>query len=258
MNLEYEANGYFVIKAFFNESELQELRNVLLEFHASWKNKHFELYSKQAVNSAYITDTEHLTDSKRDVLFKFIGSRKLMDVVLSVIPTHPCFMNTQLFFNPADDRQKNYWHRDPQYHLSIEEQRQALSGPEVVHLRIPLASEPGLELVPGTHNRWDTNEEFNVRLEKNNRKNYENISTGVKVDLSPGDLLVFSANMIHRGLYGMDRFSFDILFCEPAPSLIEFISDDCLPPQHISSTLENATAFTNTRELKKQLGRRAQ
>ncbi len=106
MNLEYEANGYFVIKAFFNESELQELRNVLLEFHASWKNKHFELYSKQAVNSAYITGTEHLTDSKRDVLFKFIGSRKLMDVVLSVIPTHPCFMNTQLFFNPADDRQK--------------------------------------------------------------------------------------------------------------------------------------------------------
>jgi len=62
-------------------------------------------------------------------------------------------MNTQLFFNPVNDGQKNYWHRDSQYHLSIEEQKEALVGPDVVHFRIPLTNEPGIELVPCTHQR---------------------------------------------------------------------------------------------------------
>lgn len=251
MNLKYKEKGYFIVRALFNEAELLELRNVLLEFHESWKNKNFELYAKKAVNSAYLTGVEHLSEAKRDVLFKFIGSTKLMSIVLSVIPNSPCFMNTQLFFNPVDEAQKNYWHRDPQYHLSVEEQKQALSGPDVVHFRIPLVSEPGVELVPGTHKQWDTQEELDVRLEQNNRRNHENISTGVKVELAAGDLLVFSANMIHRGLYGMDRLSFDILFCDSEPSLIDFIRDDCLPSQQITNALENATAFTNTIELKK-------
>jgi len=46
-------------------------------------------------------------------------------------------MNTQLFFNPANAAQR---------------------------------PEPGLELVPGTHLRWDTPEEFAVRLALAGRK----------------------------------------------------------------------------------------
>ena len=38
-----------------------------------------------------------------------------MNVVDSVIPTNPAFMNTQLFFNPINPAQKDFWHRDCQY-----------------------------------------------------------------------------------------------------------------------------------------------
>jgi len=35
--------------------------------------------------------------------------------------------------------------------------------------------------------------------------------------------------MIHRGLYGLDRFALDILLCENAPQLQSFINYDVYP-----------------------------
>lgn len=238
------------MRRLFTDSELQELTKVVFEFHEAWKLKNSEFYSEKAVNSAYITGTEYLDEEKRIVLFKFIGSSKLMKVVSDVMLKPAAFMNTQLFFNPTNSVQNNCWHRDPQYHLSVNEQKEALSGPEVVHFRIPLVNEPGIELVPGTHKRWDTDEELDVRLENNGRKNHDKISTGVHIKLEAGDLLVFSANMIHRGIYGLDRLSLDILFCDPEPGLIKFVSDESLPGQEAIKNIEDPSAFLNTLNLK--------
>lgn len=250
MNKAYEENGYFVVRDLFEKDELQELFKVLLEFHESWKGENKVFYLEKAINSAYITGTEHLEEPKRMKLFQFIGSAKIMNIVSDVITKQPTFMNTQLFFNPENDSQKNYWHRDPQYHLTIDEQKEALSGPEVIHFRIPLVKEPGIELVPTTHKRWDTDEELDVRLEQNNRNNFEDLTTGVTVELNAGDLLVFSGNMIHRGIYGMDRFSLDILFCDPAPELAKYAREDCLPKQYDLLDIEDPSAFLNTINLK--------
>lgn len=243
---DYRQNGYCVLDGLFKEKELGKLRVVVSDFHESWKTRNAQFYADKAVNSAYLTGQEHLNKSGRESLFKFIGSAKLMNVVSSVINSRPAFMNTQLFFNPVNKAQKNYWHRDPQYHLSIDEQKEALLGPGVVHFRIPLVDEPGIELVPGTHKRWDTDEELDVRLERNGRKNHNDLSTGVRVKLKAGDLLVFSAHMIHRGIYGMERMALDILFCDPSPDLMTFVDNSCLPDQNIIEKLENPTAFVNT------------
>jgi len=249
----YVENGYFVIKKFFDHDEIQSLREVLEDFHASWKQKNACFYAEKAINSAYLTGTEHLDDSKRQVLFEFIGSSKLMDIASSIMKKQPTFMNTQLFFNPVNKSQKNYWHRDPQYHLSLEEQKEALTGAEVIHFRIPLVDEPGIELIPGSHTRWDSCEELDVRLERNGRKNYEALSAGQCIELQAGDLIVFSANMIHRGLYGMDRFALDILFCDPEPHLVKFVSDDCLPNEEIMKRLENGGAIESAIALKAKI-----
>ena len=250
MNQVFEKQGYFVVKNLFSENELKHLTAVLREFHESWKCNNAEFYSDNAVNSAYITGIEHLDNAKRNIIFNFIGSSKLMDIVYDVIPDRPAFMNTQLFFDPVKKIQKNYWHRDAQYHLSLDEQKKALLGPNVVHFRIPLVDEPGLELIPGTHKRWDTATELEVRLETNHRKCHENLASGVSVKLNAGDLLVFSANMIHRGLYGGARLAFDIIFCDPEASLLTFVHDECLPDEGSIKNLENGDAFSNTIKLK--------
>ena len=59
-------------------------------------------------------------------------------------------------------------------------------GPNVVHFRIALTDEPGIELIPGSHRRWDNDDELDVRPKRNGRKNYENLSAGKAVKLDAG------------------------------------------------------------------------
>ena len=129
---DYEKNGYLILKNVFSEGELQQLREVVARFHKSWTLENSKFYADKAVNSAYLTAKKHLIDSDRELLFQFIGSAKLMNIVMSIMGANAAFMNTQLFFDPVNEGQKNYWHRDSQYHLSIDEQKEALLGPNVM------------------------------------------------------------------------------------------------------------------------------
>ncbi len=246
----YKENGYVLIRDFLNENEVLELRELLTEFHHLWQQENTTFYQQQAVNSAYLTSRTFLNNAQRNKLFGLIASNKVMNLVNELIPKQPCFLNTQLFFNPVNEKQTNYWHRDPQYHLSVEQQQAALAGPDVIHFRLPVLDELGIELIPGTHKRWDSVEELDVRLEQNGHKNNQPLLQGKSIKLCAGDLLIFSANMIHRGLYGMDRLAFDILFCSPEPSIIEFVNEDCLPAAETLKNIENPKAFRNTIKLK--------
>jgi len=250
MNRAYRESGYLLIRDFLSDDEVLKLHNVVAEFHRLWQKDNATYYAQSAVNSAYLTNREYLNDRQRQMLFDFIGSEKVMSIVNELIPKQPCFLNTQLFFNPVNPKQSNYWHRDPQYHLTIEQQKSAISSSEVIHFRLPLLDELGIELVPGTHKRWDSTEELNVRLEQEGHKNNQPLSEGKVIKLDAGDLLIFSANMIHRGLYGLDRLAFDILFCQPDPSVIQFVSNDSLPSAEALTSLENSDAFDNTIKLK--------
>lgn len=240
---DYEQSGFLLIPEFC--TALESLTQVLTQFHREWVHSNHEFYQTRAVNSAYLTNGQYLNDEQRLVLFEFIASQKL-NALVSVLPFEiPAFMGTQLFFNPVNQHQKNYWHRDPQYHLSLEEQKQALSGPEVIHLRLALEDEPGIELIPGSHKQWDTPEQLDIRLEQDGKKHSDDMPEGKKIALKKGDLLVFSANMIHRGLYGLNRFAFDMLVCEAKPELLEFVKPECLPEELMFSLFENPTLFEN-------------
>jgi ectoine hydroxylase-related dioxygenase (phytanoyl-CoA dioxygenase family) len=246
--------GYFVIRDYFNVGEIESLRKVILKFHQLWKEDHLEFYQTQeAFNSSLITGSQYLGEVDRITLFNFISSKKLMTLVDSIIPNAPAFMNTQLFFNPFDRQQKDFWHRDCQYDFDIEAQKKIILGTQVLHFRVPLFDELGMELVPGTHKRWDNEEEFNVRQEENGRISSESLSQGKKIKLAAGDLLVFSADMIHRGLYGMDRLAFDILVFDSAGDYADYVDDDCLPNNSMLGKINDPRLFETTLNLKSQI-----
>lgn len=246
----YCQHGFAKFTGFAGDKEIAQLTETLMRFHRNWCVANLELYQQGAVNSAYLTGTQHLTSTERSVLFDFIGSHKVMELVQALPLLKPAFMNTQLFFAPVNCAQSNYWHRDPQYHLNLQQQRQALSGPEVIHLRLALKDEPGIELVPGSHRNWDSDEELAVRQQMGGRSNSEPLSTGLSLPLQRGDLLIFSANMIHRGLYGNQRLGFDMLFCEALPELLKFADANCLPSDAQLQQLQAPMAFLNTLNVK--------
>lgn len=246
----YNEQGYFVIRNYFTAPEIASLRKVILKFHALWKGDNEIFYREEAFNSSLITGSQYLGFDDRVALFNFISSKKIMNIADSVINNNPAFMNTQLFFDPVNPEQKDFWHRDCQYDYDVEEQKKVIHDTQVLHLRVPLFDEPGMELVPGSHKRWDSAEEFDVRQEKNKRLSNENLSTGKKIELAAGDLLVFSADMIHRGLYGLDRLAFDILVFDSAGDYADYVDDDCLPEISMLNKIIDPKLFMNTIHLK--------
>ena len=246
----YENEGYFVIRNYFNGSEISSLRKVILKFHELWKQDNAKFYQEEAFNSSLITGSEYLGYDDRVKLFNFISSKKIMLLVDTVITDKPAFMNTQLFFNPVNSQQNDFWHRDCQYDHDVEDQKKVIHETQVLHLRVPLFDELGIDLVPGTHKRWDSDEEFEVRLEKNKRLSSESLSTGKAIKLAPGDLLVFSADMIHRGLYGLDRLALDILVFDSAANFVDYVDDDCLPNSSMLDKIDDPRLFMNTLHLK--------
>lgn len=250
MKQTYDHQGYFVIRNYFNDAQITALREVILTFHNAWKQANERFYQEEAFNSSLITGSEYLNDDDRVSLFNFISSNKIMDIVNAVIPNHPAFMNTQLFFNPYNQQQENFWHRDCQYDHNLADQQKAIQETQVLHLRVPLFDEPGMELVPGSHKRWDSTEELDVRLARKRKFSSDALSTGKQIELAAGDLLVFSADMIHRGIYGLDRLAFDILVFDSAGDFVDYVDDDCLPNQQMLKEINNPSLFNNTLRLK--------
>ena len=246
---DYEDQGYFVLRNYFKPKQMDALRKVISTFHENWKSDNKQFYQEEAFNSSLITGSQYLNSLDRIKLFNFISSNEIMQVVDSLIPNQPAFMNTQLFFDPYNAEQTNFWHRDCQYDYDIEDQKKIIQDTQVVHFRVPLFDEPGMELVPGSHKRWDNQEEYEVRQEENNRVSSEALSTGKEIQLNAGDLLVFSADMIHRGLYGLDRLAFDILIFDSTGSgsiYADYVDNDCLPSSLQLEAIENPRLFLNT------------
>ncbi|WP_312394839.1 phytanoyl-CoA dioxygenase [Chryseobacterium sp.] len=220
----YQESGYLYFQDFFTENELQHVEKILIKFHEFWLKENDQNFRSGAINNHSITSSSLINKEERLDIFKFISKEKIADIITSIFPNKATFLNTQLFFDPFNKEQNNYWHRDIQYTgMSIEEQQQNISKQNVIHFRIPLQLELGIELIPTTHTTWDLEEELETRLSLNGRKSSDDLKRGKTIALNRKDLLVFSANMIHRGLYGNNRFTFDIIFCDDSPDFKNFI-----------------------------------
>ena len=244
---QYADSGYVKVPDFLEPQQLQAYRVIVEDFHQQWLKSHTDYYQDGAVNSAFVTTSDTLSPSleplKRSALFELIASNKLTNIVRPLFKHGFQFMNSQVFFDPKYPERKNYWHRDGQYHLSLEQQQAALADTTILHCRIALRDEAGIELVPQSHVQWDTAEELAVRLEQENCKNFDDLSSAEAIPLQAGDLLIFSANMLHRGLYGGDRLALDIIYCDDSEDLLAFRREDCIPEPEMADQYDVPAVF---------------
>lgn len=240
----YEQNGYSCFENFFSENELAGIERILTKFHRLWLPDHAADYETGALNSHSLTGGNYLNEEEKQTLFEFISQDKFQEILKEIFPEAPIFLNTQLFFDPKNVNQNNYWHRDIQYTgMSVDDQKKAIRTQNVIHFRIPMKRERGIELIPKTHREWDLQKEFDVRNSLNDCLQSDDLERGEMIELNRGDVLIFSANMIHRGIYGNDRFSFDIIFCDNIPEIKNFVDRNNLPSAKILETLKNKQVF---------------
>lgn len=242
---DFAAQGYFLARGFFPPGRLDAIRDTVLEANEAWIRHNRGPHSDRVVNSAYLTHPRYLPDpARRLALFRFIAEGDLVALAAQVLEAPARFVNTQLFFNPESQERLPYWHRDIQYSgLPEERQRERILIDKWLHFRVPLFPDPGVEFIPGSHRRWDTPEELEVRLELHGKRQHQDLPGMVRVPQEPGDLLVFSAHLIHRGVYGGGRKSLDILFSDQGPPAEDQEAKACGPDTTLLESLPNRGIF---------------
>lgn len=68
-------------------------------------------------------------------------------------------------------------------------------------MQLPLIADDNLELVPASYTRWDTEEEYRVRLLDGGANRTSSLSGARRMLLEAGDALCFSPFGLHRGRY---------------------------------------------------------
>ncbi|HEX7230245.1 MAG TPA: phytanoyl-CoA dioxygenase family protein, partial [Candidatus Binatia bacterium] len=221
----YEKDGFVLRRRLLSPETVTRLLAIGERVHAQWLQENAEQARKHdLVNSTGLTATRYFHppfDSERRIFFDALTDNALWDLLTGVFGDDLYFYGTQMFFNPLDGR-RPYWHRDLQY-MSYDETRQRELLGELcnLHVRIPLRSERHFMLVPGSHARWDNDLERDVRLESSGHRNWEDLPSATTLDLDPGDTLIFSAHMLHRGTYdgNHDRLSLDLMVGKPHPAI---------------------------------------
>lgn len=252
---QYDNCGYVIFRNFFSDIEISLIDNHVDRIYKKWASENeAEIFNSKLVNMHSLTSLDYFEglDQERIKFFESIASVKLTETIENMFGSDIHFHNTQLFFNPSNKARLPYWHRDMQYSgiedaIQCDEQNKMLS----LHVRIPLIQEKGLEVVTGSHKRWDTELERDVRLELNGHKNSEPLPNTVLTTLAPGDILIFNAQMIHRGNYDFNptRKALDLCIGKYHPLASAFLDERVLPKEEELDRITNNQWYKLAREI---------
>ena len=145
------------------------------------------------------------------LLMDAVADDKVVGTMRAIFNEEPLFRCTSYFFNPLEGGKDGNWHRDSQFGTPDDVAEQAVLAKAAeegnsVQMQIALAPSDDIEVVPGSHLRWDTPEEYAIRKADGGANNRSNAMPGaVRVALAPGDAVLFNPMAIHRGRYDANR-----------------------------------------------------
>lgn len=245
----FNEQGYAVVRRLFADADIKRLVEIVDRIYAQWLDENrAEVVEHRLVNMHSLTDPRyfHGHEGERLRFFQTLACDALTTLVDGMFGDGVYFHNTQLFFNPPENNRRPYWHRDMQYSPVDDAALEKAQGELIsLHVRIPLVPERGLELIPGTHRRWDTPLERDVRLERNGHQNDEDLPDAMLIELAPGDVVIFDAQMIHRGNYGLNptRKALDLCLGKAHPFTSPYLDEHNLPDANALANITNGKWF---------------
>jgi hypothetical protein len=252
----FEHNGFILRRRLLSPEVVGRLVQIGERIHAEWLEEQGEEARRlDRVNSTGLTATRYFRPpfaAERPMLFDTLADDALWHLLTAAFGDDLYFHGTQMFFNPLGGRRWPYWHRDIQYMDCDETQQQALMGELCnLHVRLPLRPERSFMHVPGSHARWDTDRERDVRLERSGQATWEDLPSATALDLYPGDGLIFSAHMLHRRTYEGNnaRLSLDVMLGKPHPRIPFTLDRDELPAIEELATVRHPQWYERVQQL---------
>ncbi|MEW6984504.1 phytanoyl-CoA dioxygenase family protein [Colwelliaceae bacterium 6471] len=245
MRKQYDENGYILVRNFFTLDEVLALTYHVDSVYQPWvEQNRTTIIAERLVNMHSLTHKRYFKNNlgQRVKFFETLTPLKLTEFVQRIFGDDIYFHNTQLFFSPSNKKRHPYWHRDLQYSvLPDEEQKREQQHMLTLHIRIPLIKEQGIELIPGSHKTWDTDLQHNVRFEKQGHSSEETLANSTSIGLDVGDILLFNAQMLHRGIYKnhSSRKALDLCIGNYHPLTAPFLDKDILPNNGELNNIKN-------------------
>lgn len=214
---QWENEGYVVLSGVFDKARTARLQTICEAILAQWRTNNPE--KNQPGGGPDATVMRHLNHpgyfgehpAWLGELMDAVADEKVLDVARTILSDEPLFRCTSFFFNPLADGRDGNWHRDSQFSATSDEDEQAtiiklIRSGTSIQMQIPLVPSDDIEYIPGSHVRWDTPEEYQIRRADGGNNNRSNAMPGaLRLDLAPGDAALFNPYGIHRGRYHTDR-----------------------------------------------------
>ena len=214
---DWSQHGYVVVPKLLPTSTTQRLRDIAEDTLGQWRHCSAETGEPGGGDEA--TSMRHLNHpgyhrsdpATLAAVLSGCAHPRILQVAGALLEDEPLFRCTSLFFNPVSNSRDGNWHRDSQFHCPDEddERKMIADGGGVgrsIQLQIALVPSDDVEVVPGSHVRWDTDAEYAIRRADEGRNNTSPDMPGAKrVDLEPGDAVAFNPIGLHRGRYHTDR-----------------------------------------------------
>jgi len=249
--------GYFVFPKLLNEKETAELR-AAVEF----------------IRDSLYEDFDRRNPGKDTIVFRHLNNpvwskdrpeycRRIMELaadprclgpVEQIFEGPSLFRTTSLMVPSRYKSTDGNWHRDWQFMVRDPEKEKAVilrlrrerlvSG---VQFQIALVDNDDLEYIPYSAGRYDTEEEFYVRLADNWSHATEPLPNSIRLKLKAGDAALINATGLHRGRYHTDIPRLTLMFTYTPKSMpyYDYLVDQpfCLEPGYLDGLSLRAKAY---------------
>lgn len=214
---QWVSDGCVIVRGMFDPARTAHLRAICDRILDQWRVANPETGKvgggPEATVMRHLNHRGYFGDDLGELttLMDAVADDKVLNTMRTIFQEEPLFRCTSYFFNPLAGGKDGNWHRDSQFTTPNDEAEQAVltkaaEAGNSVQMQIALVPSDDIELVPGSHRRWDTPAEYAIRKADGGANNRSNAMPGaVRVVLEPGDAVLFNPMAIHRGRYHTDR-----------------------------------------------------
>ncbi len=209
--------GYLVYPRIFEGQELERILaacNRVLEKHTEWHDRQHP--KEDFTNMRHLNDSQWHRDGLEDfkTIMELIADPRCLGPVEQIFSGPSLFRSTSYFVNPRFKSAEGNWHRDSQFMTKSDEEEKDMlkriwNDPTTgygIQFQIPLLDNEDIEYVPYSAGRYDSPEEYHIRMADNQVHNREQgMPNALRVRLKAGDGVIFNPYGLHRGRYHVDK-----------------------------------------------------
>jgi len=207
---QFEKQGYTIIPKLFELEDLDHLKIICDRSMARRRSEYLKTHTSFPKKNCSVPEQiNHFSDRSEIINFlqNKIADERIVAILNCICDRQLLFHGLVYFFNPEELSWHGDWHRDGQINADNDEvEKSRIFSSDFIRIHLAFIADNNLEIVAGSHARWDTPQELEIRKELNGNSNYSDLMpSATRINLQPGDAVIFDGYAIHRGNYFAER-----------------------------------------------------